>query len=48
MIVGNLVKYDALIGMPFLNNHKANIECGILCLYFSEHKVKIYCTPTLR
>ena len=39
MIVGNLVKYDALIGMPFLNEHKATIECGTLYIYFPEHKV---------
>ena len=46
MIVGNLAKYDALIGMPFLNRHKATIECGTLCIYLPEHKVRINCTPT--
>ena len=48
MIVGNLVRYDALIRMPFLNEHNATIECGTLCIYFPEHKVKINCTPTSR
>ena len=46
MIVGNLAKYDAHIGMPFLNEHKAAIECGMLCIYFPEHTVRINCTPT--
>ena len=46
MIVGKLAKYDALIGMPFLNEHKATIECGTLCIYFPEYKVRINCTPT--
>ena len=46
MIVGDLAKYDALIGMPFLNEHKATIECRTLCIYFPEHKVRINYTPT--
>ena len=46
MIVGNLAKYDALIGMLFLSKNKAGIECGTLCIYFPEHKVRINCTPT--
>jgi len=28
MIVGNLAKYDALIGMEFLSRNQATIECG--------------------
>ena len=46
MIVGNLVKYNALIGMPFLNKHKATIECVTLCIYFPEDKVRINRTST--
>ena len=46
MLVGNLAKYDALIGMPFLSKHKASIEYGTLCIYFPEQKVRINCTPT--
>ena len=46
MLVGNLAKYDALIGMPSLRKHKVSIECGTLCIYFPEHKVRINCTPT--
>jgi len=28
MLVGNLAKYDTLIGMPFLKQQGAIIECG--------------------
>jgi predicted aspartyl protease len=46
MLVGNLAKYDALIGMPFLNKHNAAINCGELAILFPKLKVKINCTPT--
>jgi len=34
MLVGNLAKYDALIGMPFLKQQGAIIECGGLAMDF--------------
>jgi len=46
MIVGNLAKYDVLIGMEFLSRNQATIESGNLTILFSKHKVKVNCTPT--
>jgi len=46
MIVGNLAKYDALIGMKFLSRNQATIECGNSTILFPKHKVKVNCTPT--
>ena len=36
MLVGNLEKYDALIGMPFLKQQGAIIECGGLAIDFPK------------
>src|SRR6195952_2474061 len=46
ILVGNLVKYDALIGMPFLKQQEAIIECGRLTIDFPKHGTRINCTPT--
>ena len=45
MLVGNLAKYDALIGMPFLKQHGVVIECGGLAIYVSKFRIRINCTP---
>jgi len=46
MLVGNLAKYDALIGMPFLKQQGALIECGGLAIGFPKLGIRINCTPT--
>jgi len=46
MLVGNLAKYDALIGMPFLKQQGAIIECGRLAIDFPKFGIRIKCTPT--
>ena len=46
MLVGNLVKYDALIGMPFLKQEGAIVECGGLAIDFPKYGIRINCTPT--
>jgi len=46
MIVGNLAKYDDLIGMEFLSRNQATIECGKSTILLPKHKVKVNCTPT--
>src|SRR6195952_3899516 len=46
MLVGNLAKYDALIGIPFLKQKEAIIECGGLTIDFPKHGTRINCTPT--
>jgi len=46
MLVGNLAKYDALIGMPFLKQQGAIIECGGLAIDFPMFGIRINCTPT--
>ena len=46
ILVGNLAKYDALIGMPFLKQHGAIIECGGLAIDFPKYGIRINCTPT--
>jgi len=46
MIIENLAKYDALIGMPFLMQHQASIDCHKLTLEFPKHRVRVNCTPT--
>ena len=46
MLVGNLAKYDALIGMPFLKQQGAIIECGGLAIDFPKQGIRINCTPT--
>jgi len=46
MLVGNLAKYDALIGMPFLKQQGAIIECGGLAIDFAKFGIRIHCTPT--
>jgi len=46
MIVGNLAKFDPLIGMKFLSRNQATIECGNSTIHFPKHKVKVNCTPT--
>jgi len=48
MLVGNLAKYDALIGMPFLKQQGAIIECGGLAIDFPKFGIRINCTPTSR
>jgi len=46
MLVGNLAKYDALIGMPFLKQQGAIIECGGLAIDFPNYGIRINCPPT--
>ena len=46
MLVGNLAKYDALIGMQFLKQQGAIIECGGLANGFPKYEIRINCTPT--
>jgi len=48
MLVGNLAKYDALIGMPFLKLQAAMIECGGLAIDFPKLGIRVNCTPTSR
>ena len=45
ILVGNLAKYDALIGMPFLKQPGAKIECGGLGIDFPQFVIRINCTP---
>jgi len=45
ILVGNVTKYDALIGMPFLKQG-AIIECGGLAIDFPKLGIRINCTPT--
>jgi len=45
MLVGNLAKYDAFIGMPFLKEQGAIIECGRLAIDFPKFGIRIKCTP---
>jgi len=46
MLVGNLAKYDALIGMPLLKQQGAIIECRGLAIDFTKFGIRINCTPT--
>ena len=46
MLVGNLAKHDALIGMPFLKQQGAIIECGGLTINSPKFGISINCTPT--
>ena len=48
MLVSNLVKYDALIGMPFLKQPAAIIQCGRVAIDFTKFGIRINCTPTSR
>jgi len=44
MIMGNLAKYDILIGMPFLMQQQASIDCYKLTLEFPKHTVRVNCS----
>jgi len=46
MIIGNLAKYNALIGMPFIMQQQGSIDCHKLSLEFPKHRVSVNCTPT--
>src|SRR6195952_3331546 len=46
MLVGNLAKYDDLIGRAFLKEQEAIIECSGLTIDFTKHGTRINCTPT--
>jgi len=46
MLVGNVTKYDALIGMLFLKQEGAIIECRGLAIDFPKFGIRINCTPT--
>jgi len=48
MLVGNLAKYDGLIGMTFLKQQGAIIECARLAIDFPKFGIRINCTPTSR
>ena len=48
MLVGNLAKYDSLIGMPFLKQQGTIIECGELAIDFPKYGIRINCTPIRR
>jgi hypothetical protein len=46
MMVGYSVKYNALIGIPFLMRHGAIIQCGNMKIEFPNARVTVNCTPT--
>jgi len=46
MLVENLAKYDALIGMPFVKQEGGIIECGGLPIDLPKFGIRINCTPT--
>ena len=46
MLVGNLAKYDARIGMQFLKQQGAIMECGGFAIDFPKFEIRINCTPT--
>jgi len=46
MLVGNLAKYDALIGMSFLKQEGAIIGYGGLAIDFFKFGIRINCTPS--
>jgi len=46
MLLGNLAKYNSLIGMPFLKQQGAIIECRGLAIDFPMFEIRINCTPT--
>jgi len=46
ILVGNPARYDALIGVPFLNQQGAIIECGGLAIDFLKCGIMMNCTPT--
>jgi len=46
MLVENLEKYDAVIGIQFLTQQGGIIECGGLAMDFPKFGIKINCTPT--
>jgi len=48
MLVGNLAKYNVLIGMPFLKQQGGIIKCGGLAIDFRKFGIRINCTPTSR
>jgi len=48
MLVGNLAKYDALLGMPFQKQQAAIIECGGLAIDYPKFGIRINCTQTSR
>jgi len=48
MLVGNLAKYDTLIGMPFLKQPGAIIKCSGLAINFPKFGIRINCTATSR
>jgi len=45
-LVGNLAKYNGLIGMPFLKQQGAIIECGGLAINFPKFGIRFNWTPT--
>jgi len=47
-LVGYLAKYDAVIGMPFLKQQEAIMECGGLAIDLPKFGIRINCTPTSR
>src|SRR5207302_9880431 len=46
MMVGNLAKYDALIGMPFMARKGGIIRCDEASTEFPKGKIKIHGEPT--
>ena len=46
MLVENVAKYDALIGMPFLKQQEAIIKCGVLAIHFPKFGIRVNCPPT--
>src|SRR5437868_10901896 len=46
MLVGNLAKYDTLIGMPFMARHGGIIRCDEASIEFPKDKIKVRCEPT--
>jgi len=46
ILVENLAKYDPLIGMPFLKQQGAVIECSGFSIDFPKFGIRINCKPT--
>src|SRR5205807_1736645 len=46
MLVRNLAKCDALIGMPFMARNDGIIRCGEASIEFPQDKIKVRCEPT--
>jgi len=46
MIIRKLEIYDTIIGMPFLMQQQASIDCHELSFQFPNPRVRVNCPPT--